>query len=322
MSLGDLPVGALVTIVVTGTLDPSSLGDVSNTATVSSSTDDPNPADNTIEATARAAAIADLSITKTGVLTEFVPGQTASWTIEVTNGGPSDATDVIVTDTLPSAGLSGVTSTPSQGSCATPSTCQLGTVAAGSTATITVSGTLSSGYTAADITNAASVTSATFDPAPGDETASSTVPVVPIADLSIVKLAVDEPFVPGAPVRWSLTVTNNGPSAATSVTVDDTLPIGATISTADTDGRIVQRCRYPRPGLLVGLDRSRRDGHDRPDRRPGRLGDARNARQHRHRRLRHRRSRPDQRLVERRRHRRRVGRPGALEEPHLTGHGR
>ena len=231
-ALGDLPVGALVTIVVTGTVDPSSLGDISNTATVSSSTDDPNPSDNTSEATARATALADLSITKTGVLTEFVPGQTASWTIEVTNGGPSDATDVTVTDTLPSSGLSGVTSTPSQGSCATPSSCQLGTLAAGSSATITVSGTLSSGYTAADITNAASVTSATFDPAPGDETASSTVPVVPVADLSILKLAVDEPFVPGAPVRWSLTVTNNGPSAATAVTVDDTLPLGATISTA------------------------------------------------------------------------------------------
>ena len=232
--LGDLPVGSLVTIVVAGIIDPGELGTISNSASVTSATDDPNGADNSVTADADVIAVADLSVAKVGDLPEFVAGQSASWTISVTNAGPSDATSVVVTDTLPAAGFSGISSTPSQGSCPDTATCDLGTLAAGQTATVVVAGTVSAAFTAADITNAASVSTATFDPDAADDTSSSTVPVVPVADLSILKLAVAEPFVPGEPVAWSLAVTNNGPSSSEGVNVGDTLPAGATITSATT----------------------------------------------------------------------------------------
>lgn len=230
--LGDLAVGALVTIVVSGDIDPSTLGPIENRATVTSATTDPNPVDDEAVAVADVGAVANLSIEKVGDLAEFVAGSTASWTITVDNTGPSDALDVVVTDVLPVAGYSGVTATPSQGSCPTAASCDLGTIVAGGSATIVVSGTVSPAYADADITNAASVATSTFDPDDTDDTTSATVPVVPVADVSIVKLATGAPFVPGAPIGWTLEITNNGPSAADAVTVDDTLPTGATITSA------------------------------------------------------------------------------------------
>src|SRR5207245_11798367 len=66
-----------------------------------------------------------VSITANGV---FFP-QNVSYTITVTNSGPSTATGVTLTDTL-AAGLTFVSSTPSQGTCAgtSPIICNLGTI--------------------------------------------------------------------------------------------------------------------------------------------------------------------------------------------------
>ena len=58
------------------------------------------------------------------------PAARVNYTITVTNAGPSPATNVVVTDTLP-AGLTLVSATPSQGTCnaVDPVTCNLGTIA-------------------------------------------------------------------------------------------------------------------------------------------------------------------------------------------------
>jgi uncharacterized repeat protein (TIGR01451 family) len=82
---------------------------------------------------------ADLSVVKTGPATGRV-GVAMTYTIKVTNGGPSSATGVVMKDTLPkNAGYA--SSTASQGSCTAAKgtvTCSLGTLAAGATATVTV----------------------------------------------------------------------------------------------------------------------------------------------------------------------------------------
>src|SRR5207302_833510 len=76
-----------------------------------------------------------VGITANGV---FFP-QNVSYTITVTNNGPSTATGVTLTDTL-AAGLTFVSSTPSQGTCAgtSPIICNLGTITSGSSATVIV----------------------------------------------------------------------------------------------------------------------------------------------------------------------------------------
>ncbi|MDJ0768748.1 MAG: hypothetical protein QNJ12_08135, partial [Ilumatobacter sp.] len=229
--LGTLAVGALVTITIEGTLGTDALGVLTNTATVTSTTTDPAPGDNTATADVDVRGLADLSITKVGDLVEFTAGSPASWTITVDNTGPSDAENVAVADTLPPAGFAGATLVPSQGAC-TGASCDLGTIAAGGSATISVSGTISAAFTGADITNAASVSTTTPDPDGSNDATSSTVPVAPVADLSITKRAIGEPFVPGAPVTWEIVVTNNGPSDTADATVTDTLPAGALITSA------------------------------------------------------------------------------------------
>jgi uncharacterized repeat protein (TIGR01451 family) len=83
-------------------------------------------------------------------------GNNLTFTITVTNNGPTTATGVTLTDTL-AAGLVLVSATPSQGSCSGtgPISCPLGTLAGGASATVTV---VASASTTGSYANTASVT--------------------------------------------------------------------------------------------------------------------------------------------------------------------
>jgi uncharacterized repeat protein (TIGR01451 family) len=82
---------------------------------------------------------ADLSVVKTGPSTGRV-GSALTYTIKVTNAGPSAASGVSVTDVFPkNAGYA--SSTTSQGTCSAAKatvTCALGSLSAGATATVTI----------------------------------------------------------------------------------------------------------------------------------------------------------------------------------------
>src|SRR5262249_22395080 len=129
---------------------------------------------------------ADLSLVKTVSAPAVNVGDAFSYTLTAANAGPTEADAVTVHDSLP-ASMSPLSATPSQGSCTLASTvvCSLGTLAAGSPATVvvvvvpTASGTF---------TNTATVTPPTHDPQPGNE--SGSVPVfVRDADVSLTKTA-------------------------------------------------------------------------------------------------------------------------------------
>lgn len=81
----------------------------------------------------------DLQIVKTASPNPVVFGKNLTYTLTVTNNGPRDATNVMVTDTLPSS-VTHVSTTPSQGSCSgtTVISCNLGTMADGDTETVTI----------------------------------------------------------------------------------------------------------------------------------------------------------------------------------------
>jgi len=83
-------------------------------------------------------------------------GSNLTYTITVTNNGPTAATGVNLTDTL-AAGLVLVSATPSQGSCSGtgPINCPLGNLAGGASATVTV---VVSAAASGSYTNTASVT--------------------------------------------------------------------------------------------------------------------------------------------------------------------
>jgi len=81
----------------------------------------------------------DLSLTKSASPNPGQVGLNLSYRITVTNNGPALATNVNMSDTLPS-GISFVSATPSQGMCSGTASvdCSLGTLAEGATAVITI----------------------------------------------------------------------------------------------------------------------------------------------------------------------------------------
>ncbi|WP_034219311.1 DUF11 domain-containing protein, partial [Arenimonas oryziterrae] len=79
---------------------------IANTATVTApaGTTDPTPANNSATDTNNVTPVADLSVTKTDGAASVNAGGATSYTIVVTNNGPSDVTAATVVDTAP-AGL-------------------------------------------------------------------------------------------------------------------------------------------------------------------------------------------------------------------------
>ena len=177
--------------------------------------------------------LADLSVTKVESFDPVAVGNALTYTLTVTNHGPSDATGVTLTDVLPT-GMTLVSATPSQGTgCSGTSTitCNLGALANGATATVTIVVTPT---VAGTIPNTASVTGNEFDPNMGNNTDTAVVNVINPA-IELVKTADPTVVNDGDTVTYTITVENTGDSDLTDVTVDDHLP-GCTLAgpTGDT----------------------------------------------------------------------------------------
>ncbi|MEW6682907.1 MAG: DUF11 domain-containing protein [Nitrospirota bacterium] len=241
---------ATVTIVV----KPTTAGTLTNTAAVSSTTHDPSSGNNTSTATTTVYPSANLSITKTGPSTGIV-GQSISYTIVVSNAGPSAATGVSVTDNLPAGVTYGSASWTgaSTGTCtfASPTvTCSIGTLASGASVTITITVTPTVNGT---LNNSATVSSPTWDPTPGDHTTPPvTTTVTSSADLAITKSGPGSATV-GAPFSYTIGVSNAGPSAATGVSVTDSLPTGLTYGSATWTGASSGTCTFSSPTVTCSI---------------------------------------------------------------------
>jgi uncharacterized repeat protein (TIGR01451 family)/fimbrial isopeptide formation D2 family protein len=175
--------------------------------------------------------VSDLRIVKTaspaGV---YVPGQPLTYTIVVSNSGPSTATNARVVDTFPAA-YGPATWTVVYADASTGGGSgnidQLVTIPANGSVTYTVTGGVAN--TARPwpsvLVNTATVTPAdgTTDPDPGNNSSTTENRVTPVCDLAIVKTDGKSTYVPGAPVVYTITVTNSGPSFAEGAKVTDTL---------------------------------------------------------------------------------------------------
>ncbi|MEM6793299.1 MAG: DUF11 domain-containing protein [Acidobacteriota bacterium] len=120
---------------------------------------------------AAVSAQADLALTKTDSQ-DPVSGNTFAYTLQVTNLGPSNAASVIATDPLP-AGLVFAGSTESCTEAAGTVTCTFGDLEASASASRSFDVRLDPPFTEL-VTNTATVSSATPDPAPGNDTATET----------------------------------------------------------------------------------------------------------------------------------------------------
>ncbi len=151
-----------------------------------------------------------------------------TYTIAVSNAGPSTATNVVVKDTIPGQ-VSVVSATPTVGSCTAgisgnplqPLTCTLGPLANGGTATITVVANINASTPSGTVVNNnASVSSDVADPNNANNSATAGVTVVTDADLAVVKTSDKLIYKPSSTIIYSITVTNYGPSDSLAVVSD------------------------------------------------------------------------------------------------------
>ncbi len=115
------------------------------------------------------------------------------------------------------------------GACVTTFPCALGNIASGASRTITSSYLVPSGYTTPDpIVNTATVSSNTPDSNPANNTDNHPTTLgPPSADIAVVKTG-PATTVPGNPIVYTITVTNNGPSDAANVELTDPAPANLT----------------------------------------------------------------------------------------------
>jgi len=116
---------------------------------------------------------ADLAVTKTTSNSIPMAGDTVRWTITVKNNGPGDATNVQLSDLLPS-GLTYSGSTPSQGAYVTATGIwSVGSLPVGQTATLLLNTVMGVGQVGSTLINTASVASLDqTDPNPANNSAS------------------------------------------------------------------------------------------------------------------------------------------------------
>ncbi len=217
-----IPAGGMVTFTVTGDIAPDQgVGTLFNTVTVMppAGSADPNGGNNVDTDRDVLRPEADLALEKTGPATA-VPGESITYTLTVTNNGPSDAVNVRLFDPDQAGSVSA--------ECPDLASCDLGTIPAGGSRTITVVVDVPVDVPVpGEITNAALVDAGTFDTDESNNTDDHTATLTPMADLEITKSG-PETVVVGTTVEYRITVTNRGPSIATDVQVSDPTPPGLT----------------------------------------------------------------------------------------------
>lgn len=189
--------------------------------------------------------VAVYSTTKTDARGDVETGNPVYYTIEVGNTGSLNASNVVVRDALTS-GVTFISATPSKGTCSysTALVCSMGSFAPGERATIqlTVMPTA-----AGTIDNIASVTMNDTDVNNVNNSGSYRLRVVaPVSDINV--------FMSGpsnvsrySNVTYSISVTNEGLSNSTGVTITDTLPssmrfVSATTSQGSCSGTTTVTC--------------------------------------------------------------------------------
>ncbi|HEY1785918.1 MAG TPA: hypothetical protein VGG30_10230, partial [Pirellulales bacterium] len=285
----DLPAGSTVTYTLTANIASNATGTLSNMATVTPPTEsdddvvaDAEPAGEPSESGGSATDSdtlvpeADLEITKSdnfggssnGTTGAAIPGDAITYTIEVTNNGPSDVTGASIVDSLP-ATLSGATFTAAEtGNASGFSPSGSGSIddtdvdlPAGSTVTYTLTANIASSATGT-LSNSATVTppednvdDEEFDDAIDlnvddnsdveGTSATDSDTLVPEADLEITKSdnlggssnGTIGTAIPGEAITYTIAVTNDGPSDVTGASIVDSLPgtlSGATFTAVET----------------------------------------------------------------------------------------
>ena len=237
-TLGTVVAGGSAQYTLTRPVSGGASGTLDLTASLSSSTLDSNLTNNEVTDTVvvggGGGGSADLLLLKQDSVDPVAPGASLIYTLQVLNNGPDTATNVVVTEILPSGVSGAVTSNDcAEGTGGVP-TCTLGDILPGTSASYTVTVTVdaSAGST---LNNTATVAADTDDPNTANNQANESTTVgAGAADLLIFIDDSVDPVTAGDPLSYTIDVLNNGPDDAAGVEVAVTLP--ASVSGAVTSG--------------------------------------------------------------------------------------
>ncbi|HAV63728.1 MAG TPA: hypothetical protein DCY13_15345 [Verrucomicrobiales bacterium] len=237
-TVNTFPVGAVTNYTLTVRAPIS--GSLTNIAYSTSSTADPDPANNNGAGSANQVVTtvtpqADVTTTVNGPAS-VLAGSDFSYTVTVTNAGPSSASDVLVSNPLP-AGTAFVSVSGNGTNNNGVVTWLLPDFAGGAATNLTVVVTAPVDGT---LTNVVASTAATADPVSANNNGSQPAAqlittVTPVADL-VTTLTGPASVLTNANFSYAITLTNSGPSPATSITVSDPLPPGTSFVSATGGG--------------------------------------------------------------------------------------
>jgi uncharacterized repeat protein (TIGR01451 family) len=147
-ALGDMAVGGSATISIIAAVNSDQISDITNMAMVFASNPETDSSNNESSITTGVTTQADMSLTMnasqggegrgTQAPVIAIPGENLTIELLISNHGSSDAQAVVATDTLPSE-LTNIVVSSSQGLCA-DGICELGTIPANSSASISIMG--------------------------------------------------------------------------------------------------------------------------------------------------------------------------------------
>jgi uncharacterized repeat protein (TIGR01451 family) len=164
----DLLAGGTATFTLTGTIDPGATVLLVNTASIAppSGVLDPVPVDNAATDTDTLTPSADLSLAKSDTPDPVAPGGVLTYSIEVTNLGPSTSQGMTIADVLP-AQVAFVSASAGCANVAGTVTCTLGGLAPQAAATVTIQVSVPPSATTG-FSNTATVIGGTADPVPAN----------------------------------------------------------------------------------------------------------------------------------------------------------
>ncbi len=226
---GELALGASSTVTIVADTDKADCGVVPNTASATASNEPSDALDNNEDSASVTINCPDLKVEKTADNGMISAGDTAAFTIVVTNLGPGTAYDATLQDVLP-AGINWQVGNSTDCSITSGTlSCAFGDLANGATRTIHISGETTS-RNCGLVSNIATVAA---DNEPSNKLANNTSSddiKVDCADLELTKTADDASVSAGDQIGFTITVSNNGAGTAKGVTVSDTLPTDAGLS--------------------------------------------------------------------------------------------
>ncbi|MEM7048398.1 MAG: hypothetical protein AAF604_02015 [Acidobacteriota bacterium] len=246
-TLGTLASSASATLTVTLTVDSSAaVGTdvIANAAAITAvnEADSDTSNDTASESTSIGRGV-DVSVSVGESIDPVVAGSGVGnlvYTVTVTNDGRSDATGVTLSNslTLPT-GVAADSEVPSAGTFS-GTTWTLGTLAAGTSETLTVTLTADASAAAGTdvITNAATITAVNEgDSDTSNDTASESTSIVRELDLavSLVEAGGLSAVLPGGTLTYEVTASNVGPSDATGVVLNGTVPDHTSFDSAASD---------------------------------------------------------------------------------------